>query len=227
VARIHLATKDQANQAMVVAQKYFPTWRKKSVEERAQLLDKLAAKMIEKKGELIATQVLEVGKPWAEADGDVAEAGFTDQLHGGAAEARGDLQDAPAALLPHLGQYGPEEAQRAALVARAKFTATRVNPFDVFQISPVKERGWNAAILDARGFGESGGDSVAFGALEARDLGLWIDELARRIEASTPLVVWGRSMGAATTIPMRKVKGTPATARDKAGKRMMGEGVGG
>lgn len=36
-----------------------------------------------------------------------------------------------------------EEAQRASLVARAKFTATRVNPFDVFDIKPVRERGWD------------------------------------------------------------------------------------
>ncbi|MDX2038237.1 MAG: ComEC/Rec2 family competence protein [Isosphaeraceae bacterium] len=68
------------------------------------------------------------------------------------------------------------------------------------RVEPFHERGWNAAILDARGFGESGGDSVAFGALEARDLGLWIDELARRFEPSTPLVVWGRSMGAAIAL---------------------------
>ena len=36
-----------------------------------------------------------------------------------------------------------EEARRAALVARAKFTAKRVNPFDVFDITPTRERGWD------------------------------------------------------------------------------------
>ena len=38
-----------------------------------------------------------------------------------------------------------EEAQRAALVARAKFSVSKVNPFDVFDIQPVKERGWDRA----------------------------------------------------------------------------------
>jgi superfamily II DNA or RNA helicase len=37
-----------------------------------------------------------------------------------------------------------EAARRAAMVARAQFTATRVDPFDRFDIQPVKERGWDA-----------------------------------------------------------------------------------
>ncbi len=74
VATVQLATVAQADAAMKVAHEYFPIWRKRPVEERAQLLDDLANKMIAKKGNLIAVQVLEVGKPWAEADGDVAEA---------------------------------------------------------------------------------------------------------------------------------------------------------
>jgi len=37
-----------------------------------------------------------------------------------------------------------EEARRAALTAKAKFSVQRVNPFDVFDIQPVKERGWDA-----------------------------------------------------------------------------------
>jgi superfamily II DNA or RNA helicase len=36
-----------------------------------------------------------------------------------------------------------EEARRAALTAKAKFSVQRVNPFDVFDIQPVKERGWD------------------------------------------------------------------------------------
>ncbi len=74
VARVSLATRTHADEAVGLADKAFVSWRKRPVEERAQLLDKLAQKMVERKGELIATQVLEVGKPWAEADGDVAEA---------------------------------------------------------------------------------------------------------------------------------------------------------
>ena len=36
-----------------------------------------------------------------------------------------------------------EEARRARLVATAKFKAVQVNPFDVLDISPQKERGWD------------------------------------------------------------------------------------
>jgi hypothetical protein len=36
-----------------------------------------------------------------------------------------------------------EEARRAALTAMAKFSVQRVNPFDVFEVQPVAERGWD------------------------------------------------------------------------------------
>jgi superfamily II DNA or RNA helicase len=36
-----------------------------------------------------------------------------------------------------------EAAQRAALTAKARFTAQTVNPFDVFDVTPVAERGWD------------------------------------------------------------------------------------
>jgi len=36
-----------------------------------------------------------------------------------------------------------EEARKARLVARSSYTSRMVNPFDIFQITPVKERGWD------------------------------------------------------------------------------------
>jgi type I site-specific restriction endonuclease len=36
-----------------------------------------------------------------------------------------------------------EEAKRAAMLARAKFSVSKVNPFDVLDISPGQERGWD------------------------------------------------------------------------------------
>lgn len=36
-----------------------------------------------------------------------------------------------------------EEARKAKLVAKVQFSTKTVNPFDVFQITPVKERGWD------------------------------------------------------------------------------------
>jgi hypothetical protein len=37
-----------------------------------------------------------------------------------------------------------ESARRARLVVGAQWRATAVNPFDVFQIEPAKERGWDS-----------------------------------------------------------------------------------
>lgn len=36
-----------------------------------------------------------------------------------------------------------EEARRARLVAKVKYSTSQVNPFDVFDLSPVRERGWD------------------------------------------------------------------------------------
>jgi hypothetical protein len=36
-----------------------------------------------------------------------------------------------------------EEARKARLIAKAKYTTQTVSPFDVFQVQPVAERGWD------------------------------------------------------------------------------------
>jgi hypothetical protein len=36
-----------------------------------------------------------------------------------------------------------EEARKARLIARSSYTSRMVNPFDIFQMTPVKERGWD------------------------------------------------------------------------------------
>jgi len=74
LGKVSVAGIPEADRAMEAAKKALPAWRRKSAEERAQILDRLADIMVAKKAELTATQVLEVGKPWREADGDVAEA---------------------------------------------------------------------------------------------------------------------------------------------------------
>lgn len=68
------ATSAEAEQAVNVAKAALPAWAKMAPEQRAGLLDKLAAKMVRDKHRLAALQILEVGKGWKEADGDVAEA---------------------------------------------------------------------------------------------------------------------------------------------------------
>src|ERR1019366_4781540 len=59
--------------AMQAALKVFETWKYASVEERTGLLFRTSALLRERKFELMAWMVFEVGKNWAEADGDIAE----------------------------------------------------------------------------------------------------------------------------------------------------------
>jgi 1-pyrroline-5-carboxylate dehydrogenase len=68
------ATKEDGEEAMQAALRAFETWRFVKPEKRAEYLFKAAAKMRERKHEFSAWMVYEVGKSWAEADGDTAEA---------------------------------------------------------------------------------------------------------------------------------------------------------
>ena len=74
VAEVSQVSRPQAEKALAVAKKAFPLWRNRPVEERAQLLLTLAQQLEKDRFELAALQSHEVGKPWREADADVAEA---------------------------------------------------------------------------------------------------------------------------------------------------------
>lgn len=74
VAKVHMANTELAEKAVQSAHKAFLSWRKTPAMKRADLVDKLANIMARDRFALIATQVLEVGKPWAEADADIGEA---------------------------------------------------------------------------------------------------------------------------------------------------------
>jgi RHH-type transcriptional regulator, proline utilization regulon repressor / proline dehydrogenase / delta 1-pyrroline-5-carboxylate dehydrogenase len=74
VGKVGLISVEQAEQAMQAAKAAFPGWRKTPVEERAQILRKVGDLMAERRAELSAWMVLEVGKPVKEADGEVSEA---------------------------------------------------------------------------------------------------------------------------------------------------------
>ncbi|MEN8258486.1 MAG: proline dehydrogenase family protein [Thermodesulfobacteriota bacterium] len=74
VAEVSQAAKGQAKKAVAAAKAAFPAWRDRPVVERAQLLATLAGVLEKDRFELAALQVHEVGKPWREADADVAEA---------------------------------------------------------------------------------------------------------------------------------------------------------
>ncbi len=64
----------QVSQALDAATAAFATWKKTSAQERADLLFRAAARIRETKDDWNAVLVLEVGKPWIEADADTAEA---------------------------------------------------------------------------------------------------------------------------------------------------------
>jgi len=74
IGKFSKATKEHAEQAMKVALSRFESWRKTPGLERARYLFKVAALMRARKHELAAWMIFEIGKSWAEADGDVAEA---------------------------------------------------------------------------------------------------------------------------------------------------------
>ena len=68
------ANTDLAEQAMRTALASFESWKKVCHKERSRYLFRAAALMRKRKFELCSWLVLEIGKSWAEADGDVAEA---------------------------------------------------------------------------------------------------------------------------------------------------------
>src|SRR5437762_3454084 len=64
----------EAERAVKAARTAFDKWSRTPSEERARLVERAAAIMDRRRYELSALEVFEVGKPWAEADGDIREA---------------------------------------------------------------------------------------------------------------------------------------------------------
>ncbi|WAA09193.1 L-glutamate gamma-semialdehyde dehydrogenase [Fervidibacillus albus] len=73
IGRVSKANKEIVEEAMQVASKTFETWRKSKPEMRADILFKAANIVRQRKHEFSALLVKEAGKPWREADADVAE----------------------------------------------------------------------------------------------------------------------------------------------------------
>lgn len=74
VGKVSRASVAQAEQAIAGAAKAFPAWRDATPEHRADLVRKIAREFRERRYELSAWIIHETGKPWREADADVAEA---------------------------------------------------------------------------------------------------------------------------------------------------------
>jgi len=67
-------TVQDADDAVAASVAYFPQWRATPVEERAAILLRAADLMEARRFEINALLILEAGKPWVEADGDLSEA---------------------------------------------------------------------------------------------------------------------------------------------------------
>lgn len=74
IGHFSLADAALADKAVDVAFEAYKTWQYTPAEERANYLVKAAAEMRARKHEFSAAMVFEVGKSWAEADADTAEA---------------------------------------------------------------------------------------------------------------------------------------------------------
>jgi RHH-type proline utilization regulon transcriptional repressor/proline dehydrogenase/delta 1-pyrroline-5-carboxylate dehydrogenase len=68
------ASDEDAKRAVNAASEAFDDWREKSFSDRAELLLRVAKNLRKRRLQLSALEVIECGKPWREADADVAEA---------------------------------------------------------------------------------------------------------------------------------------------------------
>ncbi|MGN6183911.1 MAG: L-glutamate gamma-semialdehyde dehydrogenase [Thermoanaerobaculia bacterium] len=74
VGKFQKGTRELTERAIDVAANAFESWKRQPVDVRAGVLLKAAKLMRERKHEFSAVMILEVGKSWAEADADTAEA---------------------------------------------------------------------------------------------------------------------------------------------------------
>ncbi|HVC22781.1 MAG TPA: L-glutamate gamma-semialdehyde dehydrogenase [Candidatus Dormibacteraeota bacterium] len=73
IGRHAAGRKEDVERAVAAGWEAFPVWSRTPVEERVNLLLRAAQVVRQRRGELAALMVYEVGKAWAEADGEVAE----------------------------------------------------------------------------------------------------------------------------------------------------------
>jgi RHH-type proline utilization regulon transcriptional repressor/proline dehydrogenase/delta 1-pyrroline-5-carboxylate dehydrogenase len=74
VGRVTEASRTEVDLAVAAARQAFAAWQNTTAASRANLLRKVADRLEIRRFELAATMILEVGKPWREADADVTEA---------------------------------------------------------------------------------------------------------------------------------------------------------
>lgn len=99
IGRVAVATAEDISSAVLAADEAFCTWRQTTPEQRMTVLLRAAELMRGHRAELSALVLLETGKSWAEADGEVAES--VDFLEYHAREYTRLLERARTCLSPH------------------------------------------------------------------------------------------------------------------------------
>ncbi len=74
VATVSMADASDVNDALLAATQAWPAWNQMAVKERAMLLERLGEQLQKNRDALAALISWEVGKPWYDADAEVAEA---------------------------------------------------------------------------------------------------------------------------------------------------------
>ena len=74
IARFHTIAPQDIDPVIQKARDHCPSWRATDFKTRAEILFRTATRIRARRAELIAWEILETGKPWKEADADVAEA---------------------------------------------------------------------------------------------------------------------------------------------------------
>jgi len=100
IGEFSIAKPEHIEKALEVAWKAFEEWKRIPAKERAAILLRAAYLMRKRKHEFSATMVLEVGKNWAEADADTAEAIDYLEFYAREAARYGELQP----LTPYEGE---------------------------------------------------------------------------------------------------------------------------
>lgn len=73
IGHVQRGTAEHARAAIEAADRAFERWKRVSAQERAEVIVGVAARMRERRHEFSAWNILEVGKTWDEADGEIAE----------------------------------------------------------------------------------------------------------------------------------------------------------
>ena len=74
IGQVRATTLAEAEKAIDNAARFFPQWRATPAQKRADVLFRAAEIMRERRWQLAAQELFEVGKGWREADADVCEA---------------------------------------------------------------------------------------------------------------------------------------------------------